>query len=80
MLAPTRVAFLTLLSPAVATIIGWAALGQGLTPLQALGMAIALGSVVAGQGALPRPTSACACPAGGLPALSERAAPAPSRP
>ena len=79
-LAPTRVAFLTLLSPTVATIIGWAALGQGLTPVQALGMAIALGSVVAGQGALPRLDLRARLARRRLPALSERAAPAPSRP
>ncbi|WP_327143098.1 EamA family transporter [Nocardia sp. NBC_01327] len=45
----TSVAFLGLLSPLSAAIIGWAALGQSLTPLQVLGMAIALGGTLLGQ-------------------------------
>lgn len=79
-LPATRVVFLTLLSPTVATVIGWAALGEGLTPLQALGMVVALGSVVAGQGALPRPDVRARLARRRFPTLSERAAPAPSRP
>src|SRR5690606_18693746 len=45
----TSVAFLTLLSPVSAAVIGWAALGQALTPLQLLGMVIALGGTLLGQ-------------------------------
>ncbi|MFF4021222.1 EamA family transporter [Nocardia elegans] len=45
----TSVAFLGLLSPLSAAAIGWAALGQSLTPLQVLGMVIALGGTVLGQ-------------------------------
>ncbi|MGW3555951.1 EamA family transporter [Streptomyces sp. NPDC000963] len=37
------------LSPVTAAIIGWAALGQALGPVQLLGMAIALGATLAGQ-------------------------------
>ncbi|WP_405017371.1 EamA family transporter [Kitasatospora sp. NBC_00070] len=47
-LPASSVAFLGLLSPVSATAIGWIALGQALTPLQLLGMAIALGSTAAG--------------------------------
>jgi len=48
-LPATSVAFLGLLSPLSAAVIGWAALGQALTVLQLLGMAVALGSTVLGQ-------------------------------
>jgi probable blue pigment (indigoidine) exporter len=41
--------FLSLLSPAVATAIGWAALGQSLSPVQLGGAALVLVAVVAGQ-------------------------------
>jgi probable blue pigment (indigoidine) exporter len=41
--------FLALLSPAVATAIGWAALGQSLTPVQLAGAALVIVAVVAGQ-------------------------------
>ncbi|MFI1914809.1 EamA family transporter [Nocardia sp. NPDC020380] len=52
----TSVAFLSLLSPVSATVIGWAALGQSLAPLQILGMVVALGGTLLGQtGAAPRP-------------------------
>ncbi|MFC9994594.1 EamA family transporter [Nocardia sp. NPDC127526] len=52
----TSVAFLGLLSPLSAAVIGWIALGQALTPLQMLGMAIALGGTLLGQtGAAPKP-------------------------
>jgi probable blue pigment (indigoidine) exporter len=50
--------FLALLSPAVATAIGWAALGQSLSPLQLGGAALVLIAVLAGQrlgGRTPRP-------------------------
>ncbi|MEV0296591.1 EamA family transporter [Nocardia sp. NPDC050710] len=45
----TSIAFLGLLSPVSAAVIGWIALGQALTPLQVLGMGIALGGTVLGQ-------------------------------
>ncbi|WP_316573143.1 EamA family transporter [Nocardia canadensis] len=45
----TSVAFLGLLSPMSAAVIGWLALGQALTPPQVLGLAIALGGTVLGQ-------------------------------
>jgi probable blue pigment (indigoidine) exporter len=40
------VTFLALLSPVVATALGWIALGQSLSPLQVLGAATVLGLVV----------------------------------
>lgn len=43
------VSFLPLIAPLVAAVLGWAVLGQGLTPLQALGFALALVAVSAGQ-------------------------------
>jgi probable blue pigment (indigoidine) exporter len=48
-LSPTNVTFLALLSPVVATALGWIALGQRLTPLQALGVLTVLGSVTVAQ-------------------------------
>ncbi|MCO5994206.1 EamA family transporter [Actinoallomurus rhizosphaericola] len=48
-LPATSVAFLPLLSPLSAAVIGWAALGQALTPLQLLGMTLAFGGTLAGQ-------------------------------
>ncbi|MEU6239125.1 EamA family transporter, partial [Kitasatospora sp. NPDC047058] len=48
-LPPTSVTFLGLLSPVVATALGWLALGQDLSPVQAVGAAIVLGSLVAAQ-------------------------------
>ncbi|MEU9077054.1 EamA family transporter [Kitasatospora sp. NPDC048538] len=48
-LPPTSVTFLGLLSPVVATALGWLALGQDLSPVQALGAVIVLGSLVAAQ-------------------------------
>ena len=55
-LPATSVAFLGLLSPLSATVIGWATLGQGLSPLQILGMAIALGGTLLGQTGADRTT------------------------
>jgi probable blue pigment (indigoidine) exporter len=49
-----RVSLLGLLSPLVATVIGWAVLGQSLTPIQVLGMLIAFGAVLAGTSAPTR--------------------------
>ncbi|GAA0596664.1 EamA family transporter [Actinomadura livida] len=48
-LPATSVAFLVLLSPLSAAVIGWAALGQALTPLQLLGMVIAFAGMLLGQ-------------------------------
>ncbi|MET7299171.1 EamA family transporter [Embleya sp. NPDC005575] len=45
----TAVSFLTLLSPAVATALGWLVLDQSLTPLQGVGFALALLSIAAAQ-------------------------------
>ncbi|MEU9079740.1 EamA family transporter [Kitasatospora sp. NPDC048538] len=57
-LPPTSVAFLGLLSPVVATALGWLALGQDLSPLQALGAVVVLGSLLAAQTQRPRPAAA----------------------
>ncbi|BBC36325.1 putative membrane protein [Streptomyces graminofaciens] len=48
-LAATQVTFLGPLSPLTAAVVGWAALGQALTPVQLLGMAVAFGATVLGQ-------------------------------
>jgi probable blue pigment (indigoidine) exporter len=48
-LPAARVSLLGLLSPIVATALGWAVLDQHLTPTQLAGMVIALGAVVWGQ-------------------------------
>ncbi|MFF8671781.1 EamA family transporter [Streptomyces sp. NPDC015242] len=45
----TQVTFLGPLSPLTAAVVGWAAFGQALTPVQLVGMALALGATVAGQ-------------------------------
>ncbi len=61
-LAPTAVTFLGLLSPLVATTVGWIALGQELTPVQVLGGAVVLGALVVAQ--IKRPAAAAAAPGG----------------
>ncbi|MET8947946.1 EamA family transporter [Streptomyces sp. NPDC004542] len=48
-LTATQVTFLGPLSPLTAAVVGRAALGQSLTPLQLAGMALAFGATVAGQ-------------------------------
>ncbi|MFD8951669.1 EamA family transporter [Streptomyces xanthophaeus] len=48
-LTATSVTLLGPLSPLTAAVIGWAALGQGLSPVQLTGMAIAFGATVVGQ-------------------------------
>lgn len=48
-LTATQVTFLSPLSPLTAAVVGWAALGQALTPVQLAGMALAFGATVAGQ-------------------------------
>jgi probable blue pigment (indigoidine) exporter len=79
-LAPTRVAFLVLLSPLVAATAGWVVLGQSLSALQLTGMGVALASIAAAQGAsLPRPrrrVTVPAAPAPSPPALRPDARPA----
>lgn len=53
-LSVTSVTLLGPLSPLTAAVIGWAALGQALSPVQLVGMAIAFGATVAGQLAVAR--------------------------
>lgn len=48
-LPPTDVTFLGLLNPVVATVLGWAVLDQTLTPVQLLGGAVVLVSLVVAQ-------------------------------
>ncbi|GAA2813274.1 EamA family transporter [Crossiella cryophila] len=48
-LSPTEVTFLGLLSPLVATLLGWLVLGQQLTPVQGLGGLVVLAAVVTAQ-------------------------------
>ncbi|WP_121747030.1 EamA family transporter [Streptomyces sp. E2N166] len=48
-LSATQATFLGPLSPLTAAVVGWAALGQALTPVQLAGMALAFGATVAGQ-------------------------------
>ncbi|GAA1122689.1 EamA family transporter [Kribbella jejuensis] len=48
-LAPTEVAFMGLLSPVVATTLGWLVLGQRLAPLQILGGVIVLAALLGAQ-------------------------------
>ncbi|MEU2869031.1 EamA family transporter [Streptomyces olivoreticuli] len=48
-LPPTDVTFLGLLSPVVATVLGWLVLGQDLTPAQSLGGLVVLASLVVAQ-------------------------------
>ncbi|MFH8972692.1 EamA family transporter [Streptomyces sp. NPDC017890] len=48
-LSATQVTFLGPLSPLTAAVVGWAALGQELTPVQLAGMVLAFGATAAGQ-------------------------------
>ncbi|WP_432118927.1 EamA family transporter [Streptomyces sp. bgisy032] len=64
-LTATQVTFLGPLSPLTAAVVGWAALGQALTPLQLAGMALALGATVAGQFVTWGPRRAAAAPGAG---------------
>ncbi|WP_395570725.1 EamA family transporter [Streptomyces sp. BK79] len=48
-LSAAQATFLVPLSPLTAAVLGWAALGQTLTPVQLVGMALAFGATVAGQ-------------------------------
>jgi probable blue pigment (indigoidine) exporter len=55
-LTPNHVTFLSLLSPVVATLLGWLALGQDLTAAQAVGALLVLAAVIVPQLSLrPRP-------------------------
>ncbi|MFJ4879539.1 EamA family transporter [Streptomyces sp. NPDC088745] len=76
-LSPTEVTFLGLLSPLVATVLGWALLGQQLTPLQLLGGVLALGAVALAQ---LRPRGASAARAVTGPAPAEAPADVPAAP
>jgi probable blue pigment (indigoidine) exporter len=49
LLAATQVTFLGLLSPVVATLVGWLVLDQGLTASQVLGAVVVLGALVVAQ-------------------------------
>ncbi|WP_327047989.1 EamA family transporter [Microbispora sp. NBC_01189] len=66
-LPATSVAFLALLSPVSATVIGWAALGQALTPIQLLGMALALAGTLLGQAPASPPVRPAAPGGGSVP-------------
>ncbi|TLP56970.1 EamA family transporter [Microbispora triticiradicis] len=73
-LPATSVAFLALLSPVSATVIGWAALGQALTPIQLVGMALALAGTLLGQASASsphRPPVRPAAPSGGSVPLND---------
>ncbi|MFD7686257.1 EamA family transporter [Streptomyces sp. NPDC059781] len=59
-LTATQVTFLGPLSPLTAAVVGWAALGESLTPLQLAGMALAFGATVAGQSGPPTRTDRAA--------------------
>ncbi|MFI1762360.1 EamA family transporter [Streptomyces sp. NPDC020800] len=48
-LTASQAGFLGPLSPLTAAVVGWAALGQALTPVQTAGMALAFGATLAGQ-------------------------------
>ncbi|MFI1353015.1 EamA family transporter [Streptomyces sp. NPDC020898] len=54
-LTATQVTFLGPLSPLTAAFVGWAALGQALTPVQLAGMGLAFGATVVGQLGVRRP-------------------------
>ena len=56
-LTATQVTLLGPLSPLTAAVVGWAALGQALSPVQLVGMAIAFGATVLGQLQPRTPTS-----------------------
>ncbi|QKW07081.1 EamA family transporter [Streptomyces sp. NA04227] len=52
-LPATRITFLSLLSPLVATVLGWLVLGQGLTAWQLLGAVVVLGALAVAQRPAP---------------------------
>lgn len=63
-LSATQVTFLGPLSPLTAAVVGWAALGEALGPVQLAGMALAFGATLAGQRAPRGRTVAAAEPFG----------------
>ena len=69
-LAPTSISLLGLTNPMVATLAGLLILGQTLTLWQAVGFAVALGALVAGQSVNRKPA---------VPAPAETPAPVPQR-
>ncbi|MFJ9726806.1 EamA family transporter [Streptomyces sp. NPDC101209] len=77
-LTATQVTFLGPLSPLTAAIVGWAALGQILTPVQLAGMALAFGATVAGQLGAGRRASRVAAGDTGTEAPSPAPAPSPT--
>ncbi|MEV7120055.1 EamA family transporter [Kitasatospora griseola] len=82
-LPATSVAFLGLLSPVSAAVIGWAALGQSLNAVQLLGMALALGSTLLGQRSAGRPATTVVATSGSTstgPTATTSTASAPAAP
>ena len=77
-LPAASVSLLGQLSPVVATVLGWAALQQQLTPVQLAGMVVALGGVVAGQTSAPRGEHDGAAPHPGPEVRHDEQAPTPS--
>ncbi|MQS36547.1 EamA family transporter [Streptomyces katsurahamanus] len=67
-LTATSATLLGPLSPITAAVIGWAALGEALTPVQLAGMALAFGATLVGQLQPRRPAPAPVPAAGPLPA------------
>ncbi|MFK4542957.1 putative blue pigment (indigoidine) exporter [Streptomyces tendae] len=65
-LSATQVTFLGPLSPLTAAVIGWAALGEALGPVQLAGMGLAFGATLAGQ-TVPRTPRTQPVAAGGGP-------------
>ena len=65
-LPASAVSFLPLVAPLVAAMLGWAVLGEVLTPLQGAGFALALVAVSAGQ-RVPRRPEPAAVPSTGAP-------------
>ncbi|MFE0424148.1 EamA family transporter [Streptomyces sp. NPDC058953] len=62
-LTATSATLLGPLSPITAAVVGWAALGEALTPVQLLGMTLAFGATLVGQWRpAPRPASGAAAP------------------
>jgi probable blue pigment (indigoidine) exporter len=75
-LSPTSVTFLGLLSPVVATTLGWLALGQELTASQLAGGIVVLAALVAGQrqhGRRPEPHADPGDPEGPVAPIGQRA-------
>ncbi|MEV4435595.1 EamA family transporter [Streptomyces sp. NPDC049585] len=71
-LPATDVTFLGLLSPVVATTVGWLALGQDLAPAQVLGGLVVLGSLVVAQTRRSRASAEQKAPLPEMPRTSQR--------